>query len=968
MSTDWLPEAFQFSRETAWLWPANVALAAVSACLLGLLAGRLLKGRPVPLRHGLLLATIGLTLVCPLAVTVSSWLGLGVISIPIEAAVETARPAGSLEPASNLNETPIETRSVLSGPNADFVVEPAETLALGQLAPLKEEQVEQTNRAATPARHTTTPQKESDRQESVSYGGVFSLANFAAPVAALFITAWLAGVLWCAARLGRGLVLLRRLRKTLSPVEDDRVASASRSAFQAAGVSPETAVLESPHAPLPLTLGLFRPVVVLPVGLGAVLDDDELFCVLAHEAAHIRRRDQWVGLAQRLASATFWWNPLLHRINRNIARLREHICDDCVVAAHGDGRPLATALVKVAECWSAPAMPLPAASTLVDEVEELSERINRLFNQERAMTIRLNGKAMNVVLAFSLLLSAVLFFPTLRPASAQDEAGSRKARSTERGKSTREKRQAKRNENKRGLNKRKESARNQQSVDGLGQKYALEFATTLLIFFDKDRDGHLTREEVAASQWPHAVNVWADADSNQDKRVSRQELKDSYSALYLRERKAGGRPTHEFGEEAWRRTDTNRDGQIDRKEARNSFWLPAEQVWFRGDLDRDDKLTVSEMRIQYAMRALDKSIRLRAAAAARKQPATTSARTSVPVRVKAVETMIISHFDIDRDGTLGPIEIRKMPWPSSVETFLHCDLNRDGKVSISELSDTLDLVYRRNSRQRLEMPDRFAMSNWKQFDMNRDGSIDLAESKRTPYKNVANWFRSDLNSDGKLSLSEMNLSFNVVALDKSIRMKQAVEKKHAPAKPADPGSVGVLGNLRIRSKVQEAREERIRRQAAAHYAYLILKRFDLNKDGRIDRAEARKAPWPKSEQVWFQGSRKRDESIDDAELRAQFQILQGVLEKSGQQDTRSHTTWLLKVVDRNGDSHIDKAETQLTSWPNAGNNWFKGDSNADGKVNYDELLVAMAMNAQDKGVRLAEAELERLNSVRKAQP
>ena len=168
------------------------------------------------------------------------------------------------------------------------------------------------------------------------------------------------------------------------------------------------------------------------------------------------------------------------------------------------------------------------------------------------MTIRLNGKAMNVVLAFSLLLSAVLFFPTLRPASAQDEAGSRKAKSAERGKSAREKRQAKR-ENSRGLSKLKENSRNQQLPDSLGQKYALEFATTLLIYFDRNQDAHLTREEAAATQWPHAVNVWADADSNRDKRVSRQELKDSYFALFDRERKADGKPTHQFGEEAWKR-------------------------------------------------------------------------------------------------------------------------------------------------------------------------------------------------------------------------------------------------------------------------------------------------------------------------------------------------------------------------------------------------------------------------------
>lgn len=503
---------------------------------------------------------------------------------------------------------------------------------------------------------------------------------------------------------------------------------------------------------------------------------------------------------------------------------------------------------------------------------------------------------------------------------------------------------------------------NPPKLGAAASRHAREYATMLIDRFDTNRDGKLTREEARKAAWQNAESTWFMEDANNDDRVSWQELHDAFARLARKFQSTNSRPPYVSSKNAWQKCDTNRDGQVDRKEARNSVEHPAaEQFFFRGDLDGNDRLTLNELNIHFGFVAHQKWASVR-------QSLATKTKIS---QVRAVETMIIEKFDTNRDGALTLNEIKKMPWPRSEQTFTHCDLNRDGKVTITELSDTLDLVYRRTSRQRQEMPDRFAVSNWKQFDRDRDGSIDRAESNRTPYDNVADWFRSDLNGDGQLSLSEMNLSFNIVALDKSIRMQQAVEKKYAPPKPADPAATGILGTLKNRlqdNRLQDTIREKVRREAAAHYATLILNRFDLNKDGRIDRAEARKAPWPKSEQVWFQGSRKRDETIDAAELRAQFEILQGVLETSGQQNTRSHTNWLLKVVDRNGDGHIDKAETQLTSWPNAGNNWFKGDANADGKVNYDELLVAMAMNAQDKGVRLAEAELERLNSGRKAQP
>ena len=108
-----------------------------------------------------------------------------------------------------------------------------------------------------------------------------------------------------------------------------------------------------------------------------------------------------------------------------------------------------------------------------------------------------------------------------------------------------------------------------QSVDP--QKYTLEYATTILIFFDEDRDGHLNREEARKAAWPHAEKVWFHGDKNRDNRVSRQELKDEYLALFQRTAKAGGKQTHQFAEENWRRVDKDRDGRISREEARNSY-------------------------------------------------------------------------------------------------------------------------------------------------------------------------------------------------------------------------------------------------------------------------------------------------------------------------------------------------------------------------------------------------------------
>ena len=50
--------------------------------------------------------------------------------------------------------------------------------------------------------------------------------------------------------------------------------------------------------------------VLLPAELLADMDGSELRCILAHELAHVRRRDHVVRWLEWLACAAFWWNPV----------------------------------------------------------------------------------------------------------------------------------------------------------------------------------------------------------------------------------------------------------------------------------------------------------------------------------------------------------------------------------------------------------------------------------------------------------------------------------------------------------------------------------------------------------------------------------------------------------------------------------------------------------------------------------
>lgn len=401
---------FSFSAQVILLI-FNVALASIILSFVAVLVGLWARRWTLPTRHGLFCIALVLILVSPLAIWVTSGLGFGVVPIAIGSldrggspALESSLPAelagdGVVVSVSSPNLITTKTHDTdddQSRIESSSTVEPKqETLEITADTMPKD-----LAGAVSPGAPGSN-QKLSRVEVMRSIVGVLSLV-------------WAAVAFWLLVKLVRGLFVIWQLRRSLQPITDVRIIHAMHQVYPNKEGTKTTTVFESPVAPAPLTLGLWRSVIVMPEGLAESLNDEELACVLAHEMAHVTRHDTSIAILQQLAGIGFWWNPLLRHINRQIGCLRERICDDHVVKRFGDGLPLAEAILKVAEWSTTRKIPIPLATTLLDDAGDIEQRITRLMKPDRTFSIKLSVKSTALIGLIGIILAAIPLMPAVR--------------------------------------------------------------------------------------------------------------------------------------------------------------------------------------------------------------------------------------------------------------------------------------------------------------------------------------------------------------------------------------------------------------------------------------------------------------------------------------------------------------------------------------------------------------------------
>ncbi len=108
-------------------------------------------------------------------------------------------------------------------------------------------------------------------------------------------------------------------------------------------------LIESLEAVTPMVVGFFKPVILFPAQALSGLRPEEVESILAHELAHVARRDSWSNLTQIVAETLCFYHPAVWWMGRRTREEREMAADDLALKVCSDSRVYVGALLRLAE-------------------------------------------------------------------------------------------------------------------------------------------------------------------------------------------------------------------------------------------------------------------------------------------------------------------------------------------------------------------------------------------------------------------------------------------------------------------------------------------------------------------------------------------------------------------------------------------------------------------------------------------
>jgi WD40 repeat protein/beta-lactamase regulating signal transducer with metallopeptidase domain len=369
-------------------WPGVTLVQVTLIAALGGLAWLTAQRAGPALRGAVVLAAlVGLLVVPALATVAPVWLPLPgiapvvpapeptrsveVVRVTVPAPVPPERPAAP--------PIPLTKPMPLTAPLPADIIDPVE-----EPAPLEASEPAAVALLPAPTAETPVPEPAEPLRSAPSVTGIL-------------VGVWLFGAALYLMRAGMSLAILYVCAWRARPIRDEEWAEC-RDSLPDRADRPRVALRESRVVGSPLTLGLFRSVILLPKGWRD-WSLEQLRLVLAHELAHVRRRDFIAGLVSELAVCLCWFHPLVRFLAGRLRLEQEYAADAEAASAAGDAMDYIRCLARLAlEQGAGRSAPAPA---LWRRRPEILRRIDMLRRNRDGFPSPLKWRTAGAVVALA---------------------------------------------------------------------------------------------------------------------------------------------------------------------------------------------------------------------------------------------------------------------------------------------------------------------------------------------------------------------------------------------------------------------------------------------------------------------------------------------------------------------------------------------------------------------------------------
>jgi beta-lactamase regulating signal transducer with metallopeptidase domain len=184
-------------------------------------------------------------------------------------------------------------------------------------------------------------------------------------------------------RLAKAWRATSRITKSLHPAETSAVLDAVLEKCQHLIGRRNVQILCSESLPVPVTLGVVKPRIILPARLVREGDVELLTSAIAHEFIHVARHDYVLNLVYELVFVLLSFHPIAAFLRRRIKQTRELLCDELVAERVLEADVYARSLVTLASA-APPLSRLSVNATVgIADADILEVRVMSLMNKSK---------------------------------------------------------------------------------------------------------------------------------------------------------------------------------------------------------------------------------------------------------------------------------------------------------------------------------------------------------------------------------------------------------------------------------------------------------------------------------------------------------------------------------------------------------------------------------------------------------